>query len=712
MWRVLGPALIVAACGDNTHVEPDGPTPPPLDGIPLATADDMIIVAHQDDDLLFMQPDMFDLVSNHHPVTVVYVTAGDGNAGVERADSRIVAVKAAYGAAAGVTDWRCGWLDLDQHLAQHCRLEAGNVSLVFLGYPDGGVSGQFPFSLLQLWEGQVDHVQTIAARASEYDQAGLVATVAQIISTTQPRVIRTLDVGASHGLDHSDHMIVGALTVLAAMTAATDATLISYRGYNINSEPANTPDSIYDRASLPMRAYEACQIGCGVCGEVACPTLDDPRYFAFVHHRYAIGSRSLPLRGRLSYGTQCVTIATGGRVILADCSRATTFAFERGGHIRVGDRCLVAQPTGELTADTCGGSAGRRFLLDDEGHLWAGLVAPPAPNMDYMHTMCVVAEGRRLEVQPCGADRDVRWNLMRTPVSTLRATLGISRTGRAVRVADLTGDGKADLCAIEPGGLSCADGDGTGRFGAAHRIDSAAAPLSIEPVSLALGDVDGDGRLDACGRDAGGISCATAASGFAATRWSPVFARTGGACANDRSLAIVDGEVCGRSDTGFVCVAKGTTSPTIRSTWPLIDAPLWPGDLDSDGIADWCAATPLGPACGLSSDQAITTDGLAWGYAQTMIVEGSSASDGTIADTARGALADVSGDRRADLCVIVNHTVQCALSQGRGFGPRRTAMTLPAGTTPTALWLGDLDADGKADPCVDDGTSITCAISP
>jgi len=170
--------------------------------------------------------------------------------------------------------------------------------------------------------------------------------------------------------------------------------------------------------------------------------------------------------------------------------------------------------------------------------------------------------------------------------------------------------------------------------------------------------------------------------------------------------------VCGLSDGNVVCVTEGATTPMIRSAWPTDDATLWPGDLDGDGAADWCVTTADGPACGRKADRDVTTDGVPWGFAEDQQVEGSIATDGVLPDSAHGALADISGDGRADLCVLVDGNVECAISSGSSFGPRSVVLQLPAGTVPTALWLGDIDGDGKADPCVDDGTSITCAPSP
>jgi LmbE family N-acetylglucosaminyl deacetylase len=686
---------LIAACGDN---------------ISLRRSQDLVIVAHQDDDLLFMQPDVGNQVRDHQPTTILYVTAGDSGAGLDYAKSRITAVKAAYGWVAGSRAWRCSWVALSGHELQRCELPDAQLSLLFLGYPDGGVGGGAPNSLLHLWEGSIGHADTVAEHRATYDRDGLIATVAQVIAITRPSVIRTLEVSATHGPDHADHLLVGALAIVAAAQAHTDAAVVSYRGYNVNFAPANTPDAIYDEVSLGMRAYEACQTGCASCGDAVCDTVNDPRYAGFLHRHYAVAMRRPPMTGSLQTENRCV-IVDEAAVMLGDCADASELRFERDGSIHAADRCLRVAPGGDVVAGPCDGVAEGYFLLDEEGHLWAGVAPGPGPDRIANHATCLVADGTRLRGEACGADLERRWVLGRPPVSNLRSQLAITARGRAIRLADVTGDNLADLCRIEKGGLWCAPGDGTGRFLPSIRIDAPAYPLAVEPDSLILGDIDGDGVPDACGRTTRGIRCATFASGYAATSWSPAFARVGLATARDGALAIVDGQVCGAVTGGVACAIAGGAATT-RSTWPADVTALWSGDLDGDYAADWCAATTTGPACGLNADRPVTSDGTPWGFASLTAAEGSMASDGGVADQMHGAVADVSGDGRADLCVAVHSTIECALSQGHAFGPRFPVLTLAPASTVEALWLGDLDGDGKADPCVDDGTSIVCAISP
>jgi hypothetical protein len=690
-------AIALLGCGDN--LSPPGP--------PLVTAHDLAIVAHQDDDLLFMQHDLFDRVEMHTGLTIVYVTAGDGGNGLAFSEQRDAALRAAYGLVASATDWQCGWIDIASHPAEHCRLPDANLSLVFLDYPDGGVGDTTPDSLLHLWEGVVPYATTIAERTTTYSQRELIDTVASIISTTDPSVLRTLDIAGTHEVDHYDHLFVGSLAMLAALQTGSEAQLISYRGYNINYEAATVPDAIYERDSTTMRAYEGCMLGCGTCGIEPCPTLSDPRYEGFLHRRYAIAQRETPLSGILATSSGCITVGDNDQLSIGECASAATIEFRDGGRVAIGGRCLQVERDNSIVLGSCELAPNRAFLFDDEGHIWSGVPPAPQAGMDAMHTLCIVDDTDQLRVALCGAYRDVKWSLLGRRVVTPHPSEAATMSGRAIRLGDLDGDGKADMCQAGSDGLYCGDGDGAGGFSHLELVVGPA--FSIVPESLVLGDVDGDGMTDACGRDAGGILCALQGQGFAVVRWTTEFAATGPATARDRSLAISNGQVCGATRDGVTCVSR--TERTVLTTWPTAEASVWPGDLDGDGQPDWCASTLDGFACAVAKQRKLSEDGVMWSYS----LQGSaddSVSAGNIADPAHAAIGDITGDGRDDMCVAIGTNVECVVSQAYGFGPQRLALRLPPEKTIAGLWLGDLDGDGRADPCVDDGTNITCALSP
>jgi hypothetical protein len=62
-------------------------------------------------------------------------------------------------------------------------------------------------------------------------------------------------------------------------------------------------------------------------------------------------------------------------------------------------------------------------------------------------------------------------------------------------LADVDGDGRADLCGLAASGVSCARGQGHG-FGPA--LPLAPVATAADDPQLVLGDLDGDGHADAC----------------------------------------------------------------------------------------------------------------------------------------------------------------------------------------------------------------------
>ena len=549
--RVLAAVALLAACGDNALP----------DAAPLGPARDLAIVAHQDDDLLFMQPDLLDAVRAGSGVTTVYVTAGNDDRDLDYAQKRYTGVMAAYAAMTEVPreDWRCGWIELAGHAAEHCRLAAANLSLVFLGYPDGGKHGEFASSLLALSQGRITGADTIADRSAHYDRDGLIATVAAAITATQPHTIRTLEVAGTHGSDHSDHMLVGALAVLAHVRAGMEAELLSYRGYDITAEPPNDLAPNTAITSDAFARYSACAEGCAACGE-ACSTFS-ATYAAYLRRHYAVRI------DRIASGTVAGSEMTFG---------TTT-----------------------------------PLLLDEEGHIWVG--TPPATVTDLDHLECLAPTATL-----CGGDHGAQvWEVLPPAITTPRAMLGLPRAKTVL--ADFTGDGLADLCANDGADLWCAAGDGAGGFTTATR----SAALAIDPDSLAIGILDG--QLDACGSDDAGIVCASsrrfpALAGFAIAGGELCGSSAAGAICGTRVLAspapaaplwfadldddgttdwcsaTPDGPACGRSadrslSSAWAYSLGGTADATIAGA--LVD-------FDGDGRADLCAIDNARVTCAFS----------------------------------------------------------------------------------------------------------------
>ncbi|MET0779332.1 MAG: PIG-L family deacetylase [Candidatus Saccharimonadales bacterium] len=180
----------------------------------------MNIVAHQDDDLLFMNPDTLRSIRAGECVRTVYVTSGDAGAGKYYWVGREQGSEAAYSKMLGTDDiWieRLVKLSSGQFVTVANPRANSRVSLVFMHLPDGNLHGEgfgsSQHESLERLEG--GHIQTVHAidHQSTYTADDLTNTLNILIRTYQPSQIRTQANLASYmNADHSDHMVVGRFT--------------------------------------------------------------------------------------------------------------------------------------------------------------------------------------------------------------------------------------------------------------------------------------------------------------------------------------------------------------------------------------------------------------------------------------------------------------------------------------------------------------------
>jgi LmbE family N-acetylglucosaminyl deacetylase len=194
--------------------------PVALDELPYSTCDvptDLNIVAHQDDDLLFMNPDILNDIKIGHCVRTVYVTAGDGGGSKFYWLSREQGSEAAYSAMLGTQDlWVQRIVELNNHEYITVANPKGNskISLIFMHLPDGNLNGQgFPAnhseSLAQLDSGKLSVMHAVDGQ-STYSSSDLVNSITSIMHFYQPTEIRTqANYISKQYPDHSDHMAVG-----------------------------------------------------------------------------------------------------------------------------------------------------------------------------------------------------------------------------------------------------------------------------------------------------------------------------------------------------------------------------------------------------------------------------------------------------------------------------------------------------------------------
>ncbi|MFI9814501.1 PIG-L family deacetylase [Saccharothrix variisporea] len=268
---VLG---LVIACG--------GPAPDPAGASDVAY---LQVVAHHDDDLLFMNPDVREAVRSGRRVETVFLTAGEAE--VPDANgysaSRQAGARAAYARMAGVPDeWDGTAADLaGGRVGERYTLKAKpQVTLVFLNLPedgdpraDGGRG-----ALRRLWKdraGGVVSVDTLTPTGgkmpgpSTYTGNGLIRVLVELMDDFRPTVLRVQDSDPDPDYpqwkpwhDHPDHVVGARFTEEAARVYQRSPehprlVVVGYRDYNTDASPVNLPPARQEEKIGDFAAYQA-----------------------------------------------------------------------------------------------------------------------------------------------------------------------------------------------------------------------------------------------------------------------------------------------------------------------------------------------------------------------------------------------------------------------------------------------------------------------
>lgn len=303
--------------------------------------------------------------------------------------------------------------------------------------------------------------------------------------------------------------------------------------------------------------------------------------------------------------------------------------------------------------------------------------------------------------------------------------------GDAAASTDVDGDGRADVCARAAAGLICALSSGAG-FASLDVLAALANDHGYtaedQYTTLHMADVTGDGRADVCARhQTEGFRCwPSTGAGFGAPIFGPEMSDANGW--SDESnyatlrMADIDGDgradLCGRGDMGFYCWRSDGTSITTEVVGPeLSDAAGWSdriywstlrmGDVNGDGRDDVCARAADCLYCWLSDGSSFPTriDGPALsnegGWSAAMYYS-------TLA------LPDINGDGRADVCARGAAVVYCWTSTGTGFSD--TILGPPLSNDQgwsehdqySTLRWGDINGDGRDDLCARGADGFWC----
>ncbi|GAB2465106.1 ricin-type beta-trefoil lectin domain protein [Streptomyces incanus] len=322
----------------------------------------LVGVAHPDDDLYFIDPEIRETVRAGCQVTTVYLTAGDDGktprrAALEYVENREKGVRAAYAEVAGVPDrWTDRTVRVNGRSIRSVTLDgaAATVRLVFFGLHDGLPRGQGEDSLLKLFVGTR---QSIPFFESEESITGeqLVRSLSALARQDKAQRILTLDYdnasfafGLSGRVDHSDHGIGARYFRQAGYTAGIPVS--SYLGYTMSPLSPNLPQDQVPPKEAAVRRYLA-QVACGSrdCGTTALYERPLPLdALKWVHRQYRQIRRS-PRPGE----------------ILADIGRTTAHTG------RDPEQCLEAvraEPeNGAVRLNSCGGTTEQKWDIRDDG---------------------------------------------------------------------------------------------------------------------------------------------------------------------------------------------------------------------------------------------------------------------------------------------------------------------------------------------------------
>ncbi len=211
-------------------------------------------VAHPDDDLLFMNPDIASDVQAGYNVWVVYMTAGEvwNRPAMPYADQRIQGERAAYARAARVPNqWTFEPMYFNGHEVATNRLNGTNVRLVFtfIHGASGGCTepGQDAYGDLYRMLHDNNFVAHPIDGRAPYNRASFTGMLTSIIATVNPAYIRTnSSIGHREG-DHVDHTSAAILAADADTTANGETWIRrdEYQGYVMRDDPATYPDNVF-----------------------------------------------------------------------------------------------------------------------------------------------------------------------------------------------------------------------------------------------------------------------------------------------------------------------------------------------------------------------------------------------------------------------------------------------------------------------------------
>ncbi|MFF8376368.1 PIG-L family deacetylase [Streptomyces sp. NPDC015661] len=294
------PRAAEAKAPAKAAAEPRPKTPAPQPAVSVVQ-----IVAHPDDDLFFMNPDVSQSLRSGSPLTAVYLTAGESDGVNARprdaaaaepdkagyAEARQNGIRAAYaematGSRTSAWDREAiptaggGWAELDTLRARP------QIRLVWLQLREAGsINGDRPDSLHGLWDGRITALGSQRSAGTPvptdfaYTREQVVDTVTGILERFRPTFVRmqdpspgTYEKGGAFR-DHQDHLFgarfaQAALARYAELPGHPHVGVQNYLGYPTSALPHTLDPAAADAKLKTLKTY-AWLDGVHDCGTVA-----------------------------------------------------------------------------------------------------------------------------------------------------------------------------------------------------------------------------------------------------------------------------------------------------------------------------------------------------------------------------------------------------------------------------------------------------------
>ena len=312
------------------------------------TGSSISFVAHEDDSILFQDPEIPREIAAGRCVRTVFVTAGDAGRASSYWLGREAGARAAYAQLMSVSN---SWTQTDAGVSGHpiplfTSTVTPRVSLAFMRLPDGsptggGYTSTGNQSLQKLWLGSISSI-TAVDRTSTYTRPDLISAFRTLMTSFGADRVLTQDfVGAFGDADHSDHHAMAYLTRSASRQDTTAHLLVGYQDYGITNLPVNLSPADSQAKENTFFAY-APNDQCVCQTETAC----QGQYASWWYRQYTEGAEFSDLAPASGASGTTVTL-TGSSFTGAS---AVNFDVIPASFTVVSDTSITATvPTGSVT---------------------------------------------------------------------------------------------------------------------------------------------------------------------------------------------------------------------------------------------------------------------------------------------------------------------------------------------------------------------------